>query len=336
MSWFAYTADITSDSIQAYSIRSDGSLDHLGPAIPDGAYCMHSYANKLFVAGGGESDGGLISVYHINEDGSLSERIKNYSIGGVNTINFIVSVRRVSNEFLIFFPYDHGIQTYKYNENTNTLEKLGGYNGEIEEFGNIALDGAGRFLYGVQTNGRIEFDIWSFFVSPSGTLETWDKAKLLDNYDYPLAVDPIGHFIYAGSVSSTDLRGCKVDFGKLSPIGGDVRDYVPGPPSAIKIRGDGKVLFASTTVAPITGEGENRILSYSIQPETGMLTALSDHKCETMVSSLVTAMGDKYLYAPSYTKNQIDWFEIDANGKLLQKPTTRTKTRATAMAVVEV
>ncbi|WP_079212650.1 beta-propeller fold lactonase family protein [Brucella pituitosa] len=335
MSWFAYTADNMSNSIQAYSIRPDGSLDHLGSAIPDGAYCMHSYANKLFVAGGGP-DGGVISVYHINKDGSLSERIKNYSIGGINTIEFIVSVRRLSSEFLILFPYGRGIQTYKYNENTNTIEKLGEYSSENEEFGNIALDGAGRFLYGVQTNGRIEFDIWSFFVSPSGTLEMWDKTKLLDHDDFPLAVDPMGHFIYAGSVLSTDLRGCKVDFGKLSPIGGDVRDYVPGPPSAIKIRADGKILFASTTVAPITGEGENRILSYSIHPETGMLTALSDHKCETMVSSLVTAMGDKYLYAPSYTKDQIDWFEIDANGKLLQKPTTATKIRATAMVVVEV
>ncbi len=331
MSWFAYTADNTSNSIQAYSIRPDGGLDHLGPATPDGAYCMHSYANKLFVG-----SNGLISVYHINTDGSLSERIKNYSIGGIDTIEFIVSVRRVSNEFLIFFPYDHGIQAYKYNENTNTIEKLGGYDGVYEGFGNIALDGAGRFLYAVQGSGRVESDIWSFFVSPSGTLETWDQAKLLDHQDYPLAVDPIGHFIYVGSVLSADLRGCKVDFGKLSPIGGDVRDYVPGAPSAIKIRGDGKVLFASTTAAPITGEGENRILSYSIQPETGMLTALSDHKCETMVSRLVTAMGDKYLYAPSFTMDQIDWFEIDANGKLLQKPTKLTKTRATAMVVVEV
>ncbi|WP_174991113.1 MULTISPECIES: beta-propeller fold lactonase family protein [Pandoraea] len=174
----------------------------------------------------------------------------------------------------------------------------------------LQFDGTGKMLYASVSNG--DYSPASFAIDAKGMPTLTDKVPMVNPLQFGLAVDPTQKYVYTGSAEffNPEVRGYSVSQGVFSPLKG-VADHTKSMVSVMTMSLDGKYLFLSTTASPFTGIGKNTVVSYAVNPLTGVLTPINEQADGREVLAIAVTPDGKYLYAASAREDTIYRYGID-------------------------
>jgi 3-carboxymuconate cyclase len=215
--YFAYVANLQSNTISAYDVGSDGTLSSVGSPVSASdaggprAVAADPAGQFLYVANGSLWNyddsptfvkAANVSVFKIGSDGTLSPA-GSPVYSSVEDSTYISLAVDPAGQFV--YVADGGpsrrILTYRTNSSSGALSLVGNPK-VIDDFPeSIAVKPAGRFVY-VAANGQRNTDashVWAF-QSSSGELTSLGSILTgsdTDRYANPgsMAVDPTGHYI---------------------------------------------------------------------------------------------------------------------------------------------
>jgi hypothetical protein len=326
MSWFAYV--LTPTALQCYSVQSNGQLNAISPPVPvpsrskytDGS--IYAHGNKIFIALYVEPNA-LLSIYHVELDGTLTARVKNYKRDtGPGAAVAAMMLPGQTRPYWVMVRSTEDITCYRYDE-PDTLEPAGVTPFPVSNDAVMAItvDRARRLLYAGKLSAPQ--DLYSFFLSTFGLLIPVGQSPDNQAETECIAAHPNGNFVYSSSYAA--LLRFSTDEGKFSTAFD--RYPLSETSESLAIHPNGKYLFAYTR-AP------NVVTSYSIDPATGKLNKLGVQPCGPS-AQLAMAFDGKFLYAATVS-SAILCYQVDDNGTLTQKSVVNTGDTNDAMIILEV
>ncbi|WP_420962877.1 hypothetical protein [Brucella sp. IR073] len=329
--------------IYRYVMQSDGSLSTLGEPVScinavDIAYSNASrFAggdNYLFVISttpaGAEACQG-ISVYHVENDGSLTERVTYYCDGVGSSPQDIIALWWYGTDSYFVYIVNRGvtgseISGYRFSE-SGSIEFLGDpltplpadlAIDTISLFEIVAEDGAGGHpsrpvpcVYALYTTPCGKTKIASFEIDESGFLNYAGSSISSDGIGIALAATPQGDFSYITHSNINSIAGSTVGAGRFQPLGPVAQMTSHGPCVACP---EGKYLFVSAIA-----DHSYVIISYRIGAD-GLLVQSDQKPCGAGIWTLGIEPDGQYLYAPS-SDGLVYIYQINRNdGTLVPKP----------------
>lgn len=323
---FGYVANQDSDSVSAFAIDSrTGALTQV-PGSPftsggDKPTLLTLHPTLPFIYAVNET-GASIAAYTINTNtGVLS------AIGPVTTGS---SPRAFSIEASGRFAYVAAsgpgeLITYAIDQTTSALSEVPNSRVAIgTSFGGMTLERNGRFVYAFNSDGGT---IAAFAINATtGVPAAIAGSPIAAGINIKLlGTHPNGRFIYAkrGPQTETVANGVAVfaldeTTGALSEITGSPFD-VSANPIAITFDPTGRNMYAGHLL--VQGSAEVNVRAYSVDPNTGALTAISGSPfaAPAFPASLDVDSTGKYLYVASTQSNQLTAYRIDSSdGSLSQ------------------
>jgi 6-phosphogluconolactonase (cycloisomerase 2 family) len=316
---FFYVANAFDNTISGYSVNgATGLLTSLGPSVPAGqtpvALAIDPSGSFLYVA---NADDSSISAFAINGGtGALAIIPGSPVTTGLTPVSARVDAK---GRLLVVANFDgNTITTFAINAMTGAL------NGPTTiPVGNnpedATLDLSGKFLY-VANNGSNT--VSAFAIATSGALSTVAGSPFsMDPGPSALAVDPSGQFLYVGSDNIRAVTAYQID-----PNGGGLTKastiQTRATPVALTIVGGATGVTYMPTFAYVSNEGSNDVSAYSVNPTTGVLTAIagSPYPTKASPSSITVERTGRFVYtANSGTANtgldtdKLSGFAADTN-----------------------
>jgi 6-phosphogluconolactonase (cycloisomerase 2 family) len=342
---FAYISDGTGDFIYSYSITQTGELVRVGsPALPAGLFLAAAGSTLFSVRSGPPESSGYLDVFNINDNGSLTPVVKDYTKGVTNRPQSLAAMTLPgTTNSVVFVGGDKGeIVTFRFVG--SQIESIGPSNILNYKSGEMVamnVDAESRYLYGAIEHPEVNPDgqlggwgaLGSFFLSSFGVLSYTDQIRIDDFSIKAFAVNPGGKFIYAVTVLTRDVFGFRVDQGKFSPIG--VVAALPSGGTHAAMSMDGRYLYATARNA-LDGQWVGVIMAWSVNQNTGELTKIGEFPCGRETSALVIEPDGKYIYAPATLESKFYWYEISQTGELISKPSMSVSDTSQDMVCVAI
>jgi 6-phosphogluconolactonase (cycloisomerase 2 family) len=350
--------------IYPYSVQLDGSLSSLGRPVPStdavdiacsNASAFQRGGNYIFLANQSSNQTvgtGAISIYRIDDDGSLTPNIQHYTNGVQSMPSHIVGFYTGSNTYDIYI--DNFIQADDQNPLT---EQIPGFRfsppstirpwnkqviglpdtvvGDVADLELVSTPGAdpsyqAQILFALYRNTPanktqvVALETSAFGLSYRGSGEVDSTSE-----GYALAANLKFAYVIFGTTSTNgptplQVAGFKLDGSgrQFTPLGNVAQ--LNGSGTACVISPNGKYLFIGVTGDMLDSQGANVVASYKIGSD-GLLSKADQKPCGPIglkISTLTVDPSGKYLYAMSESDGSIQVYEVnDDDGSLTPKPT---------------
>lgn len=238
-----------------------------------------------------------------------------FSSVSVTTVPFLNSHGIVAvNARFLYISWSSDIYGYSINPSTGALTSLTGSpfpmpSGRSPQ--GLAATTDGKFLYGADAAGGID----AFQVdNATGKLSLVPSSPFGSGANYQVAVDPSGSSLYATDYADDKVLGFTIaSTGALAPV--------QSSPFALPGQGVGKPLGIVDTggFLYVSLSGSNQIAGFSIDSQTGLLTAIPGSPFAAGDLPAVLVRSGSFLYAANENDGNISGYRIDStSGALTQ------------------
>ncbi|SUA88586.1 beta-propeller fold lactonase family protein [Pandoraea pulmonicola] len=349
--------------VYPYSVQPDGSLSSLGRPVPStdavdiacaNASAFQRGGNYIFLANQSNNvtvSMGAISIYHVNDDGSLTPNIQHYTNGVQSEPSYIVGFYTGSNTYDIYI--DNYIQADEQNPLTEQIpgfrfsppdtvrpwnKKVNGLPdsvvGDVADLELVSTPGAdpsyqAQILFALYRNTPanktqiVALETSAFGLSYLGSGEVVGTGQ-----GYALAANLKFAYVIFGTTPTNaptplQVAGFKLDGSgrQFTPLGNVAQ--LNGSGTACAISPNGKYLFIGVTGDMLDDQGANVVASYKIGSD-GFLSKSDQKPCGSIglkISALTVDPSGKYLYAMSEYEGNVYVYEVnDDDGSLTPKP----------------
>lgn len=323
---FGYVANQDSDSVSAFALDArTGALTEV-PGSPfstggDKPTLLTLHPTRPFIYAVNES-GASVAAYTINANTGVLAPVSPVTTGS-SPRAFSIDA---SGRFAYVAASGSGeLITYTIDQNTGALSEAANSRVAIgTTFGGLVLERNGRFAYAFDSSAGT---IAAFALNAATGVPTAINGSPIaaGTNITALGTHPNGRFIYAkrGPQTQTVANGVVVfalneTTGALSEITGSPFD-VSANPLAITFDPTGRNMYAGHLL--VQGTPEFNVRAYSVNPNTGALTAISGSPFASPASpaSLDVDSTGKYLYVANTQSNQLTAYSIDhSDGSLSQ------------------
>jgi 6-phosphogluconolactonase len=309
----------------------------LGSPYPTGIsptqIILHPSGKFAYIANGGEAD---ISLFKVGSSGALTEVMPRTPTGN----NPAAMVIDSSGSFL--FAANSGSNTitvYSISSSTGTLTAVAGATAQTGFVPvKLAISPSGKFLY---VSNSVSNTLSAYAVSSSGGLTPIPGQPFaVGAGPNGLTVDPSEKFVYVASLNAGNFSGFTIDSnsGALTAMSGSPYAVIISPTvvplSAVAVDHSGKFLYVSALNA-------NKIYAYTIDPNTGVPTALSSSTNSPYPTGggpafISNDAEGQFLFVGNQATSNISVYRITQSTGVLTSIATTTVTSApTSMVVIK-
>jgi 6-phosphogluconolactonase (cycloisomerase 2 family) len=301
------TVSGSANIISSFKVNSDGTLSSVGTANFGGGaspagqtgLAIDSAGKYLFVADVVSNVGGAVSVFSIGSGGSLTEVAGSpfplpIPLAGTTPSPVSLAVtptvfpsqfaacsgtQAPTTEFLYvadsvnYVVWDFAVDS---SNGALTVNQASFPTGKVPA--GVAVDPCNRFVF---VANELDNTVSAYSIcnsrnsptatcpNPDGSLVSVGPATPAGNGPGPMAVDPLGNFLYVVDRESSQLSGYRFSqvAGTLTPFAQTLN--TGAAPVSIAIRGDDQWLFVTNNGSAI---GNGSVSQFSLVPTTGILT----------------------------------------------------------------
>jgi 6-phosphogluconolactonase len=309
---YAYVANESSNSISAYAINATtGALAEIAgsPFASTGtgpvAVTVDPNGTYLYVANNASN---TVSVYSIDSSSGALSAVGDPISSGNGPYALLVDP---SNQFLfVTNKTDNTVSVFE--TGNGTLTSISGSPFSVgSEPTSLATDPGGNFLY---VTDYMQNAVAVFSIEPGGGSLAAIGGSPFGAGEGALSVSiyPTGTYAYVANETggSVSMYSLNADTGALSPLSGSPRS-VGSHAESVTVDPTGKFLLVSTSA--------NEILSYTITPASGALTAVSTVGTGTFPLNVVINPQGTFAYVANENSADISVYAINTStGALTQ------------------